>query len=66
MAVERVDYYSDDEYEHALAQEAADLAYDEPPVVPCNQCGEQMYEISVRPQGNICDNCKSPTPQEQE
>lgn len=41
-----------------LCQEAADLAYDEPPVVPCNRCGEPMYEITIRPQGNICIRCK--------
>lgn len=60
MAVERVDYYSDEEYEHALAQEAAELAYNHyPPIVPCFKCGGQMYEENDDPEKNICGSCTS-------
>ncbi len=53
MAVERVDYYSDDEYERALVQQAQ-----EPDVVSCFCCGYPMYEEYSDPNGNICSICR--------
>jgi len=53
MGVERVDYYSDGEYEQALEQEAQP----DPDIVPCFKCGGQMYQESTRPEDNICENC---------
>ncbi len=57
MGVERVDYYSDDEYEQALSQECnSQPQY--PDVVPCYKCGCQMYQDSEYPKDNICIDCE--------
>ena len=53
MPVERVDYYSDDEYEHALAFEAQPQ---EPDVVQCFKCGGAMYDVD---QLNMCPDCRA-------
>jgi len=60
MGVERVDYYSDDEYEQALEYEAQswDEQEQEPDIVPCFKCGCQMYQESSVPEGNICGDCE--------
>jgi len=54
MGVERVDYYSDEEFEQALAQEAQPQA---PDIVPCFKCGCQMYQECHDPSGNVCNKC---------
>ena len=58
MPVERVDYYSDEEFEQALCQEAQQEQ--EPDVVPCFKCGCQMYQECHAPEGNICSSCSNP------
>lgn len=57
MAVERVDYSSDEEYHHALIQEQEEYQNQEPNVVPCYLCGNAMYENDDDPKYNICSNC---------
>ena len=58
MGVERVDYYSEDEYQQALEQEQEqDSQPQEPEVVPCFKCGCQMYEMSNVPEENVCEDC---------
>jgi len=61
MGVERVDYYSDEEYQQALEAERHywQSQPQEPNVIPCYKCGGQMYEESPIPRENICSNCKS-------
>lgn len=60
MGVERVDYYSEEEYQQALQEERQfyNSQPQEPDVVPCFKCGCQMYEESPSPEGNVCENCK--------
>ena len=62
MGVERVDFYSDSEYQQALRQEEeyyqSQNQQQEPDVVPCFKRGNQMYQESLEPKDNICDNCK--------
>jgi len=62
MGVERVDYYSEDEYEQALYEESRATGDNnepnEPPVIPCFRCGGQMYEESPVFEENICAECK--------
>ncbi len=60
MGVERVDYYSDEEYEQALQCEAQEYGEQgqEPDVVPCFKCGGQMYEENRIPEGNVCFECR--------
>jgi hypothetical protein len=59
MGVERVDYYTEDEYQQALQEEAREQCRpQEPNVVPCFKCGGQMYEESDIPEQNICNLCK--------
>ena len=64
MGVERVDYGNEDEYQQALQEEHNILdqhpQYHEPDVVPCFECGCQMYWESSYPEGNLCSNCKRP------
>jgi hypothetical protein len=62
MGVERVDYYSEEEYQQALQQEQEyyQSQPQEPNVVPCYKCGCQMYEEGSKPKENICENCKEP------
>ncbi len=55
MGVERVDYYSDEEYEHAYGMEQSQQQ--EPEVVPCYACGCRMYQVCNEPVGNICEQC---------
>lgn len=58
MAVERCDYYSDQEFQQALQQEEEYYqSQQEPDVVPCFKCGETMYQINENPKENICNNC---------
>lgn len=62
VGVERVDYYSDEEYQHALQDEAQEAQWaaeqqQEPDVVPCFKCGCQMYEEDPDPRKNICSEC---------
>lgn len=65
MAVERVDYYSDAEYEQALqaeqeyyqSQPQEPQEPQEPEVVPCYKCGGQMYEEGPNPEDNVCQLC---------
>jgi rubrerythrin len=57
MGVERVDYYSDDEYQQAsheerLEEERQREREQQPEVVPCPVCGGQMWEMQ-----DICDIC---------
>lgn len=63
MAVERVDYYSEDEYQQALQAEQqyyqSQPQEQEPEVVPCYKCGCQMYEEGPSPEDNVCSNCKA-------
>lgn len=58
MGVERVDYYSDEEYQQALQNEQDYWRRQEPDVVPCFKCGGQMYWESNEPSENICTRCK--------
>ncbi len=60
MGVERVDYYSDEEYTQALEAEREHYQSQpqEPEAVPCFKCGCRMYEESPDPRENICGNCK--------
>ena len=59
MGVERVDYYSDDEYEYALQYEQREQhQQQEPDIVPCFKCGCQMYLECIQPEGNICSDCR--------
>ena len=64
MATERVDFYSDDEYQLALRQEEEGYYQlqneieREPNVVPCAGCGCQMYEENPYPNYNFCKICK--------
>jgi len=60
MAVERVDYYSDEEFKQASASEAKSWdRQQEPDVVPCFKCGTQMYQECHEPEGNVCRGCKN-------
>jgi rubrerythrin len=57
MGVERVDYYSDDEYQQALYEERLEEERQrereqQPEVVPCPVCGGQMLETQ-----DICYIC---------
>lgn len=60
MGAERVDYYSEEDYAQAQWEEgweqcqALDLVHI---VVPCYQCGEQMYREHSEPKANICEEC---------
>jgi hypothetical protein len=56
MGVERVDYYSDEEYEQALYQESC--VQQEPDVCPCFKCGNPVYLETHTPEDNICPNCQ--------
>lgn len=61
MGIEQVDYYSEDEYQSALSDEAQywqQQKKQEPNVVPCFKCGCQMYLECNEPEGNICSDCK--------
>ncbi len=60
MGVERVDYYSDEEYEQACdaEQQYYNSQPQEPDVVPCFKCGCQMYLECHEPEGNICEACQ--------
>lgn len=64
MGAERVDYYSEEEYEQACECEAQawDEQEQEPDVVPCFKCGCQMYQECGWPEGNLCSDCKPPNP----
>ena len=53
MGVERVDFYSDQEYEQALMHEAQMAQHQEPEVVQCMKCGNSMYEDDPQ----ICPAC---------
>lgn len=57
MGCERVDYYSEDEYQQAL-QEEERFSEQEPNVVPCFKCGCQMYQEFDEPIENICSDCR--------
>jgi len=60
MPCERVDYYSEDEFQQALCAEAQAWESDcqqEPDVVPCFVCGCQMYQECHEPEGNTCVGC---------
>ena len=61
MGVERVDYYSEDEFQSALQDERqyynSMCQQQEPDVVPCFKCGCQMYQECHEPEGNICTEC---------
>lgn len=61
MGVERVDYYSEEEYQQALQEEERYWRSQpqEPEVVPCFKCGGQMYEESNKPEENICPDCEA-------
>lgn len=61
MGAERVDYYSDEEYEQAAEQEAQEYGeqQQEPDIVPCFKCGCQMYQECHEPEGNICSECET-------
>ena len=62
MGVERVDHYSEDEYQQALEFEREywleQEPEQEPDIVSCFKCGCQMYWVSYTPEENICDKCK--------
>ena len=60
MGVERVDYYSEEEYEQAYEQEQE--VQQEPDIVPCFICGCQMYWECSEPEGNICSTCNPHKP----
>ena len=67
MGAERVDYYSEEEYQQACDFEAQawDEQEQEPDIVPCFKCGCQMYWEANEPEGNICSECKiTPPPQQ--
>lgn len=62
MAVERVDYSSDDEYQQALQEEEKyyqSQQEPEPDVVPCQGCGCQMYQEREDLKYNFCQKCKN-------
>ncbi len=56
MPAERVDYYSEEEYESARDNEQQPEQY--PDIVPCCKCGCQMYQECSEPEGNLCPDCK--------
>jgi hypothetical protein len=59
MGVERVDYYTEDEYQQALEEENVSMnSHQEPDVVPCFKCGCQMYQECHAAEGNICPSCR--------
>ena len=56
MAVERIDYSTNNEYQQALQaeeQEYYDQIHNEPSVAPCCFCGEPCYEL----RGDHLDHC---------
>ena len=55
MPCERVDYYSDEEFEYAYDMQESQQQ--EPDIVPCFVCGCQMYQESSDPKGNTCVGC---------
>ena len=57
MAVEAIDYSSEEEFHQALQQEAYENQQ-EPDVVPCFGCGCQMYEENKEPKYTFCQKCK--------
>jgi len=61
MPCERVDYYSDEEFEQALQCEAQAWGEEEqePEIVPCFRCGCQMYYECHEPEGNVCEECNN-------
>ena len=54
---ERVDYYSDAEYQQALSWEELSTYREEPPICPCFKCGGTMYQKSIHEEDNICKDC---------
>ncbi len=56
MAVERVDYSSDEEFEQAQ-QEERHQDEQEPDAVPCFKCNNSMYQIAELPKDNVCSKC---------
>jgi hypothetical protein len=56
MAVERVDYYSQEDYEQACEFEAQSWP-ESPEVDQCSECGGSMYV--ERPGDHLCPKCKS-------
>ena len=54
MGVERIDYYSEEEYEQAAEQEAQMMRHQEPEVVQCMKCLGPMYENNPQ----ICPECR--------
>jgi len=59
MGVESVDYYSEEEYSQALEEEREyyNSQEREPDIVPCYECGCQMYQECHVPEGNVCSDC---------
>ena len=61
MGVERIGYYSEDEYQQALESEReyyqSQQEDDYPDIVPCFKCGGQMYQDGPEPKNNICPKC---------
>ncbi len=61
MGVERVDYYSEDEYQQALESEQqyyqSQQEDEHPDIVPCYKCGGQMYQEGLERENNICPKC---------
>lgn len=63
MPCERIDYYSEEEFQEALRDEERAWSHEdqhEPDIVPCFKCGCQMYWECSEPEGNICSKCKPP------
>jgi len=59
MGVERIDYYSDEEYGFALDQEVrAEYFYQQPDIDRCIRCGEQMYVNKFYSIQQLCETCK--------
>lgn len=50
-----------EEEEYYDAQRYGGINYENPPpepdVVPCFECGTQMYEITNNPRWNLCEKC---------
>ena len=59
MGAERVDYYSEEEYQQACECEsqAWDEQEQEPDTVLCIKCGREIRLIANEQDNNICSDC---------
>jgi len=50
--------FDSDSQEEYYRQKYNEQQQEEPDVVPCFKCKCQMYETTLDPKYNICENCK--------